>query len=322
MILILLVGVSLIFFRYYINSPIEKKPHTVLVDIPRGSSFLAVVDIMDQAGLVKNKPFFMALTLYRQAARNLRAGEYEFVTSMTPNDIISKLIRGDIKEYKITIPEDWTLQEIANRLEANKLINRDAFFSLAKDQDFLKSLGIDAPSVEGYLFPDTYEFDRSMTTQQIMTIMVHQFRKKITPDLCRRAASMGMTKTQWVTLASMIGKEASVKEEKSLVSAVFHNRLKKRMKLQSDPTTVYGLNNFRGPITRRDLLRYSPHNTYQIAGLPPGPIGNPGLDSLQAALYPAPVKYLYFVSRNDGTHQFSTTYSEHSEAILLYQPDR
>jgi UPF0755 protein len=319
---ILIAGLLIGLFWYYSASPIENRSRTVLVEIPRGSSFLEVVDIMDRAGLVKIQPFFAALALSKGVARRLRAGEYEFVSSMTPNAVIEKLVRGDIKRYRITIPEEWTVQEIADRLEFSKLINRDAFLSLAGDRDFLKSQGIDAMSAEGYLFPDTYEFDRSMSTRQIMTILIHQFWEKVTPEMRERAASMHMTTNEWVTLASIIGKESSLKEEKFLVSAVFHNRLRKKMRLQSDPTAIYNLNRIRGPITRRELMRYSPHNTYQISGLPPGPICNPGLDSLQAALYPAPVKYLFFVSKNDGTHYFSTTYSEHSDAVMLHQSDR
>jgi len=299
----------------YSMSPISNQNTTVTVDIPTGASFFRVTKILDEAGLVKNKFLFNLLAMAKRATRVIRAGEYEFNMNLTPAAVINKLMRGDIKTYLVTIPEDFSAKEIAHRLDYFRLVDKDVFFELAKDKNFLNSLGIQANSIEGYLFPDTYLFNRSMSTRQIMTIMVSQFWKKVTPDMAKKASEMGFTLHQLVTFASLIGKESGYRDEKDLISAVFHNRLKKRMRLQSDPTAVYDLEDFDGKILLSHLKRNSPYNTYVINGLPPGPIANPGIASIKAVLNPAPVRYLFFVSRNDGTHAFSENMKQHDEAI-------
>jgi UPF0755 protein len=292
-------------------------PHTIA--IPKGTSFSRIVDVLDEAGLVKHRLLFYLLAFSQRAAGHIRAGEYELASSMTPLEIIKKMVRGEIKAYLITFPEDLTLKEFAARLASYKLADEKIFMRLATDQDFLTTLGIEGISLEGFLYPDTYLLDRSMETTEIIRIMVSQFWKKVTPEMQKRAKELGFTISNVVTLASMIGKESGYKEEKPLISAVFHNRLKKGMKLQSDPTAVYDLINYNGIITRKDLQNSNIYNTYHISGLPPGPIANPGIDSLQAALYPAAVNYLFFVSRKDGTHQFSENFADHNEAISKYK---
>jgi UPF0755 protein len=305
----------------YANTPIDETPATSMVEIPRGTGFIKIVDILEQKGLIEARPLFYVLALYRGAARQIRAGEYEFNSTMTPLHIIDKLVKGEIKEYKVTIVEDWSLREVAARLSSDeyKLVTMDRFLDAASDPVFLASLGIDGPTAEGYLFPDTYVFDHSMNAKDIITIMVHQFRKKVTPEMVAKAQTLGLTERQFVALASLIGKESGNREEKPLISAVFHNRLKKRMKLQCDPTAIYDLDIFSGGIKRSHLKRNSPYNTYVISGLPPGAIANPGMDSFEAAINPASVSYLYFVSQNDGTHHFSSNLSDHNEAVLKYQ---
>ena len=303
----------------YSVTSIDKKNITVLVDIPTGSSFLKVTEILNGAGLVNSRFFFYSLAITKRATRNIRAGEYEFNTSLTPAAVIEKLIRGEIKTYLVTIPEDFSMKEIAARLEYFKLIDNETFFELAQDESFLLSLGIMSDSIEGYLFPDTYIFNRSMSTRQIMKIMVSQFWKKVTPEMVKKAEELGFNINQFVTFASIVGKESGADVEKPLISAVFHNRLKKKMRLQSDPTAVYDLEDFEGKVLRRHLKRNSPYNTYIINGLPPGPIANPGWTSLNAALHPAPVKYLYFVSKKDGTHFFSDSLDIHNQAIDRYR---
>ncbi len=303
----------------YSTSSIDKKNMTILVDIPTGSSFLKVTEILNQAGLIKHRVFFYSLSIIKRASRSIRAGEYEFNTSLTPVEMIDKLLRGEIKNYKVVIPEDLSMLEIVARLDEFRLIDKELFFELASDEDFLESLNIKADSIEGYLFPDTYFFDRSMSTRQIMKIMVNQFWKKVTPEMIKRAGELGFNTHQFVTFASMIGKESGDDMEKPIISAVFHNRLKKRMPLQSDPTAVYDLDNFEGKILRSHLKRKSLYNTYIIRGLPPGPIANPGLTSFKAVLYPASVNYLYFVSKKDGSHFFSSSFNEHNQAIKRYR---
>ena len=319
---IIIFAVVILFFALLLNystSSIDKKNVNVLVDIPTGSSFLKVTEILNQAGLIKSHVFFYSLTIIKKAGRHIRAGEYEFNTSLTPSAMIDKLLRGEIKNYKVVIPEDLSLQEIAARLDEFRLIDKELFFELASDEDFLESLNIKADSIEGYLFPETYFLDRSMSTRQIMKIMVSQFWKKVTPEMIKRGEDLRFNVHQLVTFASMIGKESGDDAEKPMISAVFHNRLRKKMRLQSDPTAVYDLDNFEGKILRSHLRRNSHYNTYVIKGLPPGPIANPGLTSLKAVLYPTDVNYLYFVSKKDGTHFFSNSLAEHNQAIKHYQ---
>lgn len=314
----LLILSSLVFVNFA-SQPIGQSSKTILVDIPRGIGFMEIIDILDNAGLVDNKPFFYTLAIMKGAARQIRAGEYELSDAMSPIDIINKLVQGDIKAYPVTIPEDFTVKEIAARLAANKLVPEKTFLKLAFDQNFVKTLNIPGKTLEGYLYPETYKLDRSMGSKEIIQLMNQQFWKRFTPDMRQRATAMGMTITEVVTLASIIGKETGFKDEKPLISAVFHNRLKKGMKLQSDPTAVYNLDDFDGKIRKSHLLRDAPHNTYRNNGLPPGPIANPGIDSLTAALYPAKVNYLYFVANNNGSHQFSSTLIDHHQAVSKYQ---
>jgi len=306
----------------YALTPVDNRNITSIVDIPKGTRFIESVDILEDAGLIKNRYLFYLLVISKNVHRHIRAGEFELSTSMSPMDILNKLVRGEIKYYPVLIPEDFTVRDIAARLVSSNLIDEKAFMNLASDSSFLRSLGIEGPSIEGYLYPDTYYLDRSMSTRDIMKIMVDRFWKALTPELRKRADDIGMSIPEVVTLASIIGKESGDRREKALISAVFHNRLKKGMKLQSDPTAVYDLESFKEKIKRSHLRRETPYNTYHIDGLPPGPIGNPAVDSIHAALYPASVSYLYFVSNNDGSHQFSSNLTDHNQAVLRYQIER
>jgi UPF0755 protein len=318
---IILFFIMIAFYSYTVQ-PLGDKSLTRTVDIPSGAGFFGITEILNDAGFVKNRPFFWALAIGKGAARQIKAGEYEFSENMSPAEIINKLIRGERKYYVVLIPEDLSAREIAQRLVSLKLINEKEFMKLVTDHDFILSLGLNEKSLEGYLFPDTYRLDRSMTTASIIRILVNRFKEKITPEITKRAGKMKMTLHQLITLASIIGKESASSTEKPLISAVFHNRMKLRMKLQSDPTTIYGLQengNDVKTVLARHLKSDNPYNTYRIKGLPPGPIANPGLDSIMAALYPANNKYLYFVSKNDGTHQFSTDLAGHKRAIQEYR---
>jgi len=316
---VLLTGVA--FYRYA-TTPVNILAASGTVDIPKGSGFLRIAEILNDAGLVENRPFFWVLALVKRANRHARAGEYELTGAMSPSAILDKLVRGEVKVYPVMLPEDITVREVAKRLSAFRLIDEKEFMMLAVNRSFLASLDIEADSIEGYLYPNTYRLDRSMTTQEIIRIIVGQFWKKVTPEMRKRVEEIGLTMSEWVTLSSIIGKESGNRAEKSLISAVFHNRLKLGMKLQSDPTAIYHFaqNGNPGPAVRKEHLQTeTPHNTYKINGLPPGPIANPGIDSLRAALYPADVDYLYFVAKNDGTHFFSTNLAAHNRAVLKYQ---
>lgn len=303
---------------HYSFSPIDMKNVNVVIDIPTGASFWKSMEILDKAGLIKNRLFFHNLAVIKRARLKIRSGEYEFNTSITPWTMIDKLKRGEIKQYPVLIREDLSMQEIAEILDSKRLISKEIFFELARDKEFLESLNINADSIEGYLFPDTYYFNRSMNTRRIMKKMVDTFREKVTQEMIMKANSMGLNEHQFVTFASLIGKESGNNSEKPFIAAVFYNRMKKGMRLQSDPTAVYDMDDFQGKVLKSHLKRKSPYNTYLIKGLPPGPIANPGLDSLKAVLNPAPVDYIYFVSKNDGTHNFSSSLAEHNQAVKQY----
>ncbi|MBW6484525.1 MAG: endolytic transglycosylase MltG [Syntrophobacterales bacterium] len=317
--LLLFLGIA--FFRYAVQSVSDNDTATT-VDIPSGTGFFKITAILSDAKLVHNRPFFWALAIGKGAARRIKAGEYEFSGRLSPSEIIDKLIRGEKKYYDVFLPEDLNARELAQRLLSFRLINEEEFMNLLSDRKFITSLGIKAEGLEGYLYPDTYRLDRSMTTREITRILVNNFWKKITPEIRKRTEEMGMTIHQLLTLASIIGKESGVSSEKPLISAVFHNRMKLGMKLQSDPTAIYGLPEDVKVVLSKHLKLDNPYNTYRIKGLPPGPIANPDIDSIRAALYPAKVNYLYFVAKNDGTHQFSTDLASHNRAILIYRNNK
>ena len=316
---IVAVVLGALLFIYAVTPLDSAKDKSIVVDIPTGSSLIRVINILHDAGLVRNRFLFHVLVTVKGGARSVRAGEYEFAANLSPSTLADKLLHGDIKKYRVTVFEDSSLPQVASRLMEYKLINEKDFFELAQNREFLSSLGIQSSSMEGYLFPDTYFLDRSMTTRQIMRMMVERFQARVSAEMIRQAAQKGLNVNQFVTFASLVGKESGYAAEKPLIAAVFYNRLKKRMPLQSDPTAVYDLKNFTGKVTRAHYKRESPYNTYRIRGLPPGPIASPGLDSFQAVLHPADVNYLYFVSKGDGTHFFSSSLIAHHDATIRFR---
>jgi UPF0755 protein len=193
------------------------------------------------------------------------------------------------------------------------------FISSATDSSFVREEGIDAETFEGYLFPDTYYFSKDVTSEKIISAMVKKFRSVFTSTYKEQAKKLGLSIHRAVTLASIIEKETGDPEERSVISSVFHNRLKKKMRLESDPTVIYGIKDFDGNIKKRHLKTSTPYNTYQIPGLPPGPIANPGKKAIEAALFPADTDFLYFVSKKDNTHMFSTNIRDHNKAVRKYQ---
>ncbi len=324
--LFLLVATSFLLFSMifinYVESPVEFIERYVAVEIPPGASFYDVTDILREKGLIRYKEAFYLLALLKKAPERIKAGEYDLYSSMSPSDILNTLLEGKVRGYRIPIPEGFTVRQIAARLAANGLADEKRFVDSAYDDELLSSLDIEGESVEGYLFPDTYVLSRSMGEEKIIRFMVDQLRRKITFKMSERMSEIGFSMREILTLASIIEKEGGSKEEKPLISAVFHNRLRRGMKLQSDPTVIYDMKDFDGNITKRDLLRKTPYNTYRIQGLPRGPICNPGMDAIIAALYPAPVNYLYFVSKNNGAHHFSSNLIDHNKAVITYQIKR
>ena len=280
--------------------------------------------MLEQEGIIKNRQFFVLLATLLGKKKKVKAGEYEFHTQMLPLEVLDTLVKGQVKRHLVTIPEGYTLSQIAQLLGELNLLEKRGFLEKASSPTLINALGLShlaGSTLEGYLFPDTYHLIREMDPEEVIQMMVHQFKKVSRPDLPNRASELGISEREAVILASIIEKETPLSEEKPLISAVFHNRLKKKIPLQSDPTVIYGIKNFNGNLTREDLLRPTPYNTYLVVGLPPTPICNPGKESLLAAVHPAPVPYLYFVSRNDGSHYFSSDIEEHNRAVWKYQID-
>jgi UPF0755 protein len=245
----------------------------------------------------------------------MQAGAYVFEGNHVPLDIMNILFRGKTLRYRITIPEGYTVYQIGEVVSKTGLLSKDSFVRSTRSKQTTDFFAVPAHSMEGFLFPDTYYLTPHMTPLEIMAKMIERFRSVYTPAMEQRSKVLGMSKLEVITLASLIEKEAFAPLEKPLISSVFHNRMILSMRLQSDPSAVYGIDGFTGKIGPDDLLRESPYNTYRHEGLPPGPICNPGLDSIKAALWPAKTEYLYFVSKGDGKHVFSRTLQEHNRAI-------
>lgn len=315
----LLIGFALFHAWLFLRLPGGGDRTMIVVDIPPRSSAMSISHLLQEKRLISDAQKFYALCRYRKAANRLRAGEYGFLSPTTPDVILEKLIQGKVLLHRVTFPEGSTLVDIANALEEHALGSAREIARAARDPQLLQSLGITGPSLEGYLFPETYHFPKSQEPQVLLRAMVQQFRQHFPEAWVRRSEEIGMSVQDVVTLASIVEKEAVVDIERALIASVFHNRLRRSMPLQSDPTSVYDLEGFSGPVTSAHLKRPSPYNTYLIKGLPPGPICNPGRKSLEAVLYPETTSYLYFVSNLDGTHRFSTTSAEHQQAVGQYR---
>ena len=289
--------------------------------VSKGASSWEIASLLEKEGIVREGYSFLLLSLFTRHYNRLQAGEYLLSPIMDPLEVLKILREGRVVLYPFTVPEGVTLREVADLLERKGLARRENILTLSRDQRFLTSLGVKADSLEGYIFPDTYLFPRDFGERRILKVMVGVLNRVFTSERLWRAKEIGFTRHQVITLASLIEKEAKEDEERPLVSMVYHNRLRKRMRLQCDPTIIYAMGEaFRGDLTRQDLSFPSSYNTYLHVGLPPGSICNPGEASLQAALYPAEGKFLYFVSQNNGRHHFSVTLEEHNRMVRRYQP--
>jgi len=308
-------------FGTFLYQPVAP-PASTIVKVSPGLSLTEVARQLENAGVVRSASGLRLLAWVRGDTRRIKAGPYDFGSPATPGRVLDRLVAGDVRRQRLTIPEGFTLREIAGRIEEEKIGSAETFLRLARNPEFVSSLEIEAPSLEGYLYPDTYLFDSGTSEDRIIKAMVKQFENRLAPALVEGASRMGLDPHQLVTLASIVQKEAGNRAEMPLIASVFHNRLKRRMPLQADPTVIYGIPDFNGNITRKDLLTPTPYNTYRNVGLPPGPIASPGEDALKAAAFPAETDYLFFVSRGDGTHAFSKTLREHNRAVQLYQLKR
>jgi UPF0755 protein len=289
------------------------------VFIPKGSTFPEIEKMLVEKGALRYPFAFRILVIGTMTGTKLQHGEYALPAPPSAIELWRKLVGGDVAKYQVTIPGGSTLFDIAETLGTLELANPTAFLTAATSPSLTSRMGIPRSTLEGYLFPDTYIMVKDMPPEEILGVMVRQFRRKFTPEMESKAAEDGFTLNQIVTIASIIEKETGLDQEKPLVSAVIRKRLSLKMPLQMDPTVIYGLKKFGGNLTKKDLRTPNPYNTYRNQGLPPGPICNPGLSSLIAAGEPAETDYLYFVSRNDGSHQFSRTLKEHNQAVAIYQ---
>ena len=293
-----------------------------IVEIPRGSSTGVIAQRLKDAGVVRSVTAFRVAVYLQKAGGRLQAGEYVFDRPMTAAEVVDKLRRGDVYLLSITFREGLTVRQMAKLFAEKGLGTAAEFVRAAADPTRIQPLDPAAPDLEGYLFPDTYSLPRRTTAPQLVERMVSRFEQALTPEIRQQAAARGLGVRELVTLASIIEKETGKAEERPMVAAVYANRLKIGMGLQCDPTVIYALERagrYTGNLTRDDLRFDSPYNTYRYAGLPPGPIAAPGKASLAAAANPADVPYLYFVSRNDGSHAFASTLDEHNRNVRQFQ---
>jgi UPF0755 protein len=292
------------------------------VEIPPGSSTRAIADRLAAAGVVRDHLTFRAALWTSRQARRLQAGEYRFDHPVTPAEVIGKIARGEVYVVNFTVPEGLTIGEMARLYESHGFGTAESFVAAAANPDRIRSLDPAARDLEGYLFPDTYPLPRHMPAPRLVSLMVDRFERVFASDLRSAAEARGLTVRQTVTLASIVEKETARPDERPIVAAVYENRLRIGMPLQCDPTVIYALaraGRWSGNIHKEDLSIDSPYNTYRYPGLPPGPIASPGKASIEAALHPSDVAFLYFVSRNDGSHEFARSLEEHNRNVQKFQ---
>jgi len=306
----------------YADKPVSAEPVKEVIIVEPGQKFKSLSQILHQKGVINHPAKFRLFSRIKGYDKRIKAGEYVLSSAMTPKRILEILVMGRVRLHRLTIPEGHNLRQVAQAVSQAGFGTQADFFKAATNADLLRSKGIDAQTFEGYLFPDTYYFTEDATPEKIISSMVKRFWSVFKPEWKNRAETLGFTIHQVVTLASIIEKEAGMAVERPIISSVFHNRLKRRIRLESDPTVIYGIKDFNGNITRRDLAEDTLYNTYRIKGLPPGPIANAGTKAIEAALYPADTRFLYFVSKKDNTHQFSTNLIDHNRAVEKYQLGR
>jgi UPF0755 protein len=302
----------------FASIPRDTDTETIRLVVKNGTSTYNIAGTLKENGIIFSSNLFMLFTFL--TGGGIKAGEYDLQKSMSTMEIIKKMEDGERNIYALRIIEGHNIYNVADTIEKAGIMKSDEFLNLAKNQEYLGKLGIKADSLEGYLTPDTYYYSKEIEIEKFIEKIVQRtFKLFEKQDIKSRmnAAEFDMHKT--LTLASMIEKEAKLSYEKPLISAVFHNRLKKEMSLDCDPTIIYGTGVFLSPIKKSDIVTYTPYNTYRFKGLPRGPICNSDKSSIMAALYPAPVDYLYFVSKNDGAHVFSKDMKTHNHFVTTYQ---
>jgi UPF0755 protein len=305
-------------FGLFVLSPADKGGADQVFIVKEGSSLNDVAGDLETRGLITNKSLFVLWTRVKGYGKDIRAGEYSLSPAMAPVHLLEILRKGLVILHPVIIPEGFNRDQIASALAAKGLADKKRFLELTQDKALVRQYGISGPTLEGYLFPDTYHFSRGTPTLAILDTMVKRFKQVVSPFMDKSQGS-GLKFEEVVILASIVEKETGRPEERPLIASVFLNRLKLGMRLESDPTVIYGIENFDGDLKKKDLMEKTPYNTYVIHGLTPGPVANPGLESIKAVMDPARTDYLYFVSKNDGSHHFSKTLAEHNRAVEIYQ---
>jgi UPF0755 protein len=320
--LLLAIALSLLFlltrFGLFLANPPGTGKKVQILDFGQGQPLKKFALTLEKQKIVSNAGLFLLYARLRGDDGRVKAGYYQFNDGMKPAEILRRMVAGDVYVLRFAVPEGYSIYQIAELLAARRLFDRDAFLRECFSTPLLRELGVSGKSVEGYLYPSTYDLTPNMTPAELIRLMTGQFGKVYDREFGERAKSAGMTKREIIILASMIEKEAVRPEERPLIASVFHNRLSRGMPLQSDPTAVYGVRAFAGNVSKQDISRATSYNTYLISGLPPGPIGNPGSGAIEAAINPAMTRYLYFVARKDGSHHFSATLDEHNNAVRKY----
>jgi UPF0755 protein len=292
------------------------------VEIPPGTGIADIRRRLVDAGVVRDDVVLRAALWWTGESRNLRAGEYRFDQPLSAVEVVEKIARGEVFGRMITFPEGRTMAEMADIYQSREFGKAADFLAAARDESLIADLDAEATDLEGYLFPETYTLPRGTPATRLIQLMIERFRAVYTEELRASAEAQGLTTRQVVTLASLVEKETGKAEERPMVAAVYRNRLRIGMPMQADPTVVYALmraGKYNGNIRREDLSMDSPYNTYRYPGLPPGPIAAPGRAALEATLKPADVPYLFFVSRNDGSHVFAETLTEHNRNVREFQ---
>ena len=290
-----------------------------VIEVKKGMGIQSLVNELYNAGFT-NHPKLLDFYFRRKGVASvLKVGEYEFGPGATPAQIAQKFVKGERLRRSFTIPEGFSVKDIAKHLGEKGVLDPQVFLQKALAVDAASHYGLEGKTLEGYLFPDTYEYSKEMKEDQIIQMMVNNYKKKVDPKLMNIPSQFALNKYQALTLASIVEKETGKAEERPVIAGVFYNRLRMNMPLATDPSIIYGIPNFDGNIRKTDLERDGPYNSYLRPGLTPTPISNPGLKSIEAVLSPATTDYLYFVSKGDGSHQFSKTLEEHNTAVQQYQ---
>ena len=318
----IIIASILAFYLLVIYWPQSNPYERVEINIPKGVTLSQIGNILKEESIISNKRTFTMAVKSLGHEKNIPAGRYVLHNALNNRAIINQLVYGVPSLKSITVLEGWTIYQIANELEKELNISKKTFLRLCNDQRVIKLFDLEGNSLEGYLFPDTYTFAEGVDPYLVLTRMVNEFINNITKSMEVQAQEMNMSLLEVITLASIIEGEAIYDSERAIISAVYHNRLKKGMKLQADPTIQYIIDDGPRRLLNDDLKIESKYNTYLYRGLPPGPINSPGKESIIAALYPGVNEYLYFVARGDGYHTFSTNEKDHNKAKKKFQEVR